>query len=207
MANFVDVLKEMRDHYQNNINTGVAIPYYPNLVEDSLDLMEATNKYLVADDSELADNPVQSKLNDLRNQAKVLATNTASTIEEKLKKSAKELKDSDNSDSLHSKFKDELNKIREDAKKKASDNIDKMFDEAEKIGNDFPAAQNLILVAAQKINELINDLLTKIVDYIVGIIKNIVEWIKMAWDAITKVFNDITKVFNDIIIWISHWFK
>lgn len=200
MTNFVDVLKEMRDHYQNNINTGVAIPYYPNWVEDSLDLMEATNKYLVADDSELADNPVQSKLNDLRNQAKVLATNTASTIEEKLKKSAKELKDSDNSDSLHSKFKDELNKIREDAKKKASDNIDKMFDEAEKIGNDFPAAQNLILVAAQKINELINDLLTKIVDYIVGIIKNIVEWIKMAWDAITKVF-------NDIIIWISHWFK
>ncbi|MEQ1454700.1 hypothetical protein [Acinetobacter seifertii] len=199
MTNFVDVLKEMRDHYQNNINNGVAIPYYPNLVEDSLGLMEATNKYLVADDSELTDNPVQSKLNDLQNQAKDLASNTASTIEEKLKKSAKELKDSGNSDSSHSKFKDELNKIREDAKKKVSDNIDKIFDEAEKIGNDFPEARNLIIIGIQKISDLINDLLTKIVDYILGIIKNIVEWIKMAWDSIVSTFNGIKT-------WILHWF-
>jgi len=198
MTNFVDVLKEMRDHYQNNINTGVAIPYYPNLVEDSLGLMEATNKYLVADASELADNPVQSRLDDLQNQAKDLASNTASTIEEKLKKSAKDLKDN-NSTAGNSKFKDELNKIREDAKKKASDNIDKMFDEAEKIGNDFPAARNLILIAAQKINELINDLFTKIVDYIVSIVKNIVEWIKVAWDSIVSTFNGIKT-------WILHWF-
>lgn len=199
MTNFVDVLKEMRDHYQNNINTGVAIPYYPNLVEDSLGLMEATNTYLVADANELADNSVQSKLNDLQNQAKDLATNTASTIEEKLKKSAKELKDSGNSDSSHSKFQDELKKIREDAKKKATDNIDKMFDEAEKIGNDFPAARNLILISAQKISELINDLFTKIVDYIVNIVKNIVEWIKMAWDSIVSTFNGIKT-------WILNWF-
>lgn len=198
MTNFVDVLKEMRDHYQNNINTGVAIPYYPNLVEDSLGLMEATNKYLVADASELADNPVQSRLDDLQNQAKDLASNTASTIEEKLKKSAKDLKDN-NSTAGNSKFKDELNKIREDAKKKASDNIDKMFDEAEKIGNDFPAARNLILIAAQKINELINDLFTKIVDYIVSVVKNIVEWIKVAWDSIVSTFNGIKT-------WILHWF-
>lgn len=198
MTNFVDVLKEMRDHYQNNINTGVAIPYYPNLIEDSLGLMEATNKYLVADASELADNPVQSRLDDLQNQAKDLASNTASTIEEKLKKSAKDLKDN-NSTAENSKFKDELNKIREDAKKKASDNIDKMFDEAEKIGNDFPAARNLILIAAQKINELINDLFTKIVDYIVSIVKNIVEWIKVAWDSIVSTFNGIKT-------WILHWF-
>ncbi|MGP4770377.1 hypothetical protein ACS125_07580 [Acinetobacter sp. PFS20] len=198
MTNFIDVLKEMRDHYQNNINTGVAIPYYPNLVEDSLGLMEATNKYLVADASELADNPVQSRLDDLQNQAKDLASNTASTIEEKLKKSAKDLKDN-NSTAGNSKFKDELNKIREDAKKKASDNIDKMFDEAEKIGNDFPAARNLILIAAQKINELINDLFTKIVDYIVSIVKNIVEWIKVAWDSIVSTFNGIKT-------WILHWF-
>ncbi|NUF35867.1 hypothetical protein HUN19_17945 [Acinetobacter oleivorans] len=198
MTNFVDVLKEMRDHYQNNINTGVAIPYYPNLIEDSLGLMEATNKYLVADASELVDNPVQSRLDDLQNQAKDLASNTASTIEEKLKKSAKDLKDN-NSTAGNSKFKDELNKIREDAKKKASDNIDKMFDEAEKIGNDFPAARNLILIAAQKINELINDLFTKIVDYIVSIVKNIVEWIKVAWDSIVSTFNGIKT-------WILHWF-
>ncbi|WP_151964663.1 hypothetical protein [Acinetobacter oleivorans] len=198
MTNFVDVLKEMRDHYQNNINTGVAIPYYPNLVEDSLGLMEATNKYLVADASELADNPVQSRLDDLQNQAKDLASKTASTIEEKLKKSAKDLKDN-NSTAGNSRFKDELNKIREDAKKKASDNIDKMFDEAEKIGNDFPAARNLILIAAQKINELINDLFTKIVDYIVSIVKNIVEWIKVAWDSIVSTFNGIKT-------WILHWF-
>ncbi|CAI3160083.1 hypothetical protein MWMV8_MWMV8_02388 [Acinetobacter calcoaceticus] len=86
MTKFVDVLNEMRNHYQNNINTGVAIPYYPNLVEDSLGLMEATTKYLVADANESTDNSVQSKLNDLQNQAKDLSTNTASTIEEKLKK-------------------------------------------------------------------------------------------------------------------------
>lgn len=201
MTKFVDVLNEMRNHYQNNINTGVAIPYYPNLVEDSLGLMEATNKYLVADvndASELADNSVQSKLNDLQNQAKDLASNTASTIEEKLKKSAKDLKDN-NSTAGNSKFKDELKRIREDAKKKASDNIDKMFDEAEKIGNDFPAARNLILIAAQKISDLINDLFTKIVDYIVSIVKNIVEWIKMAWDSIVSTFNGIKT-------WILHWF-
>ncbi|MEH1711275.1 hypothetical protein V7G70_11555 [Acinetobacter pittii] len=198
MTNFVDVLKEMRDHYQNNINTGVAIPYYPNLVEDSLGLMEATTKYLVADANELADNPVQSRLDELQNQAKDLASNTASTIEEKLKKSAKDLKDN-NSTAGSSKFKDELNKIREDAKKKASDNIDKMFDEAEKIGNDFPEARNIILIAVQKINELINDLFTKIVDYIVSIVKNIVEWIKMAWDSIVSTFNGIKT-------WILHWF-
>ncbi len=70
MTNFVNVLNEMKEHYQNNINNGVAIPYYPNLVEDSLGLMEATNKYLVADDSELADNSVQSKLNDLQKSSK-----------------------------------------------------------------------------------------------------------------------------------------
>lgn len=202
MTKFVDVLNEMRDHYQNNINIGVAIPYYPNLVEDSLGLMEATNKYLVADvdANELTDNSVQKKLNDLLNQAKVLATNTASNIEEKLTKSADDLKEKNNSTSANSKFKDELNKIREDVTKKTVDNINKIFKEAEDIGNAFPAVQNLILVAAQKISEFINDLFTKIVDYIVGIIKNIIEWIKKAWDSITSFFNGIKT-------WILHWFN
>ncbi len=200
MTNFVNVLNEMKEHYQNNINNGVAIPYYPNLVEDSLGLMEATNKYLVADDSELADNSVQSKLNDLQNQAKDLSTNTASTIEEELKKSAKELKDSGNSDSSQSKFKDKLNKIKEDAKKKANDNIEKIFAEAEKIGNTFPVAQNLIIVAAQKISDLINDLFTRLVDYIVKIVSDIIVWIKGAWDSIVSTFNNIkTRILN--------WFK
>ncbi|AVN23039.1 YtxH domain-containing protein [Acinetobacter pittii] len=200
MTNFVNVLSEMKEHYQNNINNGVAIPYYPNLVEDSLGLMEATNKYLVADDSELADNSVQSKLNDLQNQAKDLSTNTASTIEEELKKSAKELKDSGNSDSSQSKFKDKLNKIKEDAKKKANDNIEKIFAEAEKIGNTFPVAQNLIIVAAQKISDLINDLFTRLVDYIVKIVSDIIVWIKGAWDSIVSTFNNIKT-------WILNWFK
>ncbi|OCY36482.1 YtxH domain-containing protein, partial [Acinetobacter pittii] len=199
-TNFVNVLSEMKEHYQNNINNGVAIPYYPNLVEDSLGLMEATNKYLVADDSELADNSVQSKLNDLQNQAKDLSTNTASTIEEELKKSAKELKDSGNSDSSQSKFKDKLNKIKEDAKKKANDNIEKIFAEAEKIGNTFPVAQNLIIVAAQKISDLINDLFTRLVDYIVKIVSDIIVWIKGAWDSIVSTFNNIKT-------WILNWFK
>ncbi|MBJ8613721.1 hypothetical protein I6M89_16315 [Acinetobacter pittii] len=200
MTNFVNVLSEMKEHYQNNINNGVAIPYYPDLVEDSLGLMEATNKYLVADDSELADNSVQSKLNDLQNQAKDLSTNTASTIEEELKKSAKELKDSGNSDSSQSKFKDKLNKIKEDAKKKANDNIEKIFAEAEKIGNTFPVAQNLIIVAAQKISDLINDLFTRLVDYIVKIVSDIIVWIKGAWDSIVSTFNNIKT-------WILNWFK
>lgn len=200
MTNFVNVLSEMKEHYQNNINNGVAIPYYPNLVEDSFGLMEATNKYLVADDSELADNSVQSKLNDLQNQAKDLSTNTASTIEEELKKSAKELKDSGNSDSSQSKFKDKLNKIKEDAKKKANDNIEKIFAEAEKIGNTFPVAQNLIIVAAQKISDLINDLFTRLVDYIVKIVSDIIVWIKGAWDSIVSTFNNIKT-------WILNWFK
>ncbi len=200
MTNFVNVLNEMKEHYQNNINNGVAIPYYPNLVEDSLGLMEATNKYLVADDSELADNSVQSKLNDLQNQAKDLSTNTASTIEEELKKSAKELKNSGNSDSSQSKFKDKLNKIKEDAKKKANDNIEKIFAEAEKIGNTFPVAQNLIIVAAQKISDLINDLFTRLVDYIVKIVSDIIAWIKGAWDSIVSTFNNIKT-------WILNWFK
>ncbi|WP_032033582.1 hypothetical protein, partial [Acinetobacter sp. 723929] len=163
-------------------------------------LMEATNKYLVADDSELADNSVQSKLNDLQNQAKDLSTNTASTIEEELKKSAKELKDSGNSDSSQSKFKDKLNKIKEDAKKKANDNIEKIFAEAEKIGNTFPVAQNLIIVAAQKISDLINDLFTRLVDYIVKIVSDIIVWIKGAWDSIVSTFNNIKT-------WILNWFK
>lgn len=199
MTNFVNVLNEMKEHYQNNINNGVAIPYYPNLVEDSLGLMEATNKYLVADANEFADNSVQDKLNDLENKAKDLASNTASSIEEKIKKSAKDLKENNNSTSANSKFKDELNKIREDAKKQAIDNIDKIFDEAEQIGNDFPAAQNLILIAVQKINQLINDLLTKLIDYIVKIVKDIIEWLKTAWDSITSTFNAIKT-------WILHWF-
>ncbi|WP_457969212.1 hypothetical protein [Acinetobacter calcoaceticus] len=199
MTNFVNVLNEMKEHYQNNINNGVAIPYYPNLVEDSLGLMEATNKYLVADANEFADNSVQDKLNDLENKAKDLASNTASSIEEKIKKSAKDLKENNNSTSANSKFKDELNKIREDAKKQAIDNIDKIFDKAEQIGNDFPAAQNLILIAVQKINQLINDLLTKLIDYIVKIVKDIIEWLKMAWDSITSTFNAIKT-------WILHWF-
>ncbi|MND83821.1 hypothetical protein D3C80_756950 [compost metagenome] len=202
MTKFVDVLNEMRDHYQNNINTGVAIPYYPNLVEDSLGLMEATNKYLVADvdANELTDNSVQSKLNDLQNQAKDLSTNTASTIEEELKKSAKELKENGNSASSQSKFKDELMKIKEDAKKKANDNIDKIFAEAEKIGKAFPVAQNLIIVAAQKISDLINDLFTRLVDYIVKIVSDIILWIKGAWDSIVSTFNNIKT-------WILNWFK
>lgn len=200
MTNFVNVLNEMKEHYENNINNGVAIPYYPNLVEDSLGLMEATNKYLVADDSELADNSVQSKLNDLQNQAKDLSTNTASTIEEELKKSAKELKENGNSDSSQSKFKDKLMKIKEDAKKKANDNIDKIFAEAEKIGNAFPVAQNLIIATAQKISDLINDLFTRLVDYIVKIVSDIIVWIKGAWDSIVSTFNNIKT-------WILNWFK
>ncbi|MDX8161342.1 hypothetical protein SLJ89_19585, partial [Acinetobacter pittii] len=124
----------------------------------------------------------------------------ASTIEEELKKSAKELKDSGNSDSSQSKFKDKLNKIKEDAKKKANDNIEKIFAEAEKIGNTFPVAQNLIIVAAQKISDLINDLFTRLVDYIVKIVSDIIVWIKGAWDSIVSTFNNIKT-------WILNWFK
>lgn len=199
MTNFVDVLKEMRDHYQNNINTGVAIPYYPNLVEDSLGLMEATNKFLVADDSELADNPVQSKLNDLENQAKHLSINAASVIEEELKKTAKELKENGNSDSSQSTFKDKIRKLKEDTKKKMNAHIEQIYTEAEKIGNAFPVAQNLILAAAQKISELIDDLLTRLVNYFVKIVSDIVLWIKAAWDSIVSTFNNIKT-------WILNWF-
>jgi cell shape-determining protein MreC len=82
-------------------------------------------------------------------------------------------------------------KIKEDAKKKANDNIEKIFAEAEKIGNTFPVAQNLIIVAAQKISDLINDLFTRLVDYIVKIVSDIIVWIKGAWDSIVSTFNNI----------------
>ncbi|WP_213075540.1 hypothetical protein [Acinetobacter haemolyticus] len=116
-----------------------------------------------------------------------------SPIEDELKKVSKTSASSD------SKFRDELNKIREDAKKKAADNIDKIFDEAEKIGNEFPTTKNLILVTAQKINQLINDLINKLVEYIVKIVENVVMWLKTAWDSITNTFNGIKN-------WVLHWF-
>ncbi|MFW1953309.1 hypothetical protein [Acinetobacter beijerinckii] len=196
MSNFIDVLNDMRTHYKNNISNGLAIPYYPDLVEDALNLEEASSKFFITSDKNDSDSEnaiVHEKLNDLQNKAKSISVDTASTIEDELKKVSK------NSAGSNSAFRDELNRIREDAKKKAADNIDKIFDEAQKIGETFPKTKNLILVTAQKINQLINDLISKLVDYIVKIVENVVLWLKTAWDSITSTFNGIKN-------WILHWF-
>ncbi|WP_166739957.1 hypothetical protein [Acinetobacter haemolyticus] len=50
MSNFVDVLNDMRAHYKNNISNGLAIPFYPDLVEDGLTLEEASTKFFVTSD-------------------------------------------------------------------------------------------------------------------------------------------------------------
>ncbi|MDS7944271.1 hypothetical protein RMA95_10180 [Acinetobacter sp. V110_1] len=201
MTNFVDVLNEMEEHYINNINTGMEIPYYHNLIEDSLGLVDATNKYCVTDvnnDGEATDNSFQSKLNALKNKAQDTSTHIASLIEEELKKSSKKLKDN-NSPAAKLEFDAALDKIGESAIEDATKNIKKIIANAKEIGKAFPGAQNLILIAVQKINQLINELILKIVAYISELVKNIIKWIEKAWDAIVKTFNDIR-------IWISHWF-
>ena len=202
MTNFVDILNEMEEHYINNINTGMAIPYYPNLVEDSLGLVEATNEYCVTDvnnDGEATDNSFLSKLKALKNKAQDMSTHIASLIEEELKKSSKKLKDN-NSPTAKSEFDNELDKIGDTAIEDATKNIKKIIANAKEIGKAFPKAQNLILVAVQQIHQLINELILKIVAYISELIKNIIKWIEKAWETIAMVFNDIT-------VWILHWFK
>ncbi|BEM86854.1 TPA: hypothetical protein ACYUTM_004920 [Serratia marcescens] len=204
MSEFAAVLNDMRDHFKNNIKTGKAIRYSPkvNGVSFSSELVDSETdgiSFFVSDNSASLSTDIQDRLQDIETHAKVLAKEEASHIEDGLEQSTKKLTDANLSTAAKSDFSAKLAKLKEDAQKKALNNIDKIFNAASEIGEAHPEAQNTILFIVEKVGNLFHELVDKIVDFIVGIVQDVVKWIKNAWDSITTTFNGIKT-------WVSLWF-
>lgn len=203
MTNFVDVLNEMKEHYQNNINTGMVIPYYPNFIEDSLSLGEAENNYLSSDvnnSNKLADNSAEHEVTAFKKQGKDWASDSTLTVAEKLKTSSKKFKENIDSSTAQSDFEKEVDRIGNEAKKNACETIDIITTKAKQIGKLFPGKRKFIIDSLHMIGELITKWVKLILDYISKLIDNIIEWIKSVFDFIATTFNSIKQ-------WVDHWFE
>lgn len=185
MSNFANIMDEMRSHYKNNLGKSTLSAYNLNLSQGSLSLGGIAS-------TDADNNP---ELKNLEKTSQELSLDTNFFIEDGVMASGEELKASGNSEA----FKEKMKKLREEAKRKAEENIDKIFNKAEELGNRHPSWQESILTVTNKISSWISQLFDRLVNTLVTFINTVVQWVE-------NVVKSVKSAFNDIKHWISKWF-
>lgn len=183
MSDFSECLAEMREHYKSNIRNGKPARYKPSQRFSPL-LAGADAKSLSAEQEEV--------VGGLKILSQSLNQDEASAIEGHITTAAQDLKDDDVSNEAQSDFKRKLEERRQQAKDKAIENVDKIFDEAEKIEAKYPGSGPVILSTLDLAGALTDLVVDKIVEYVGQIVDAVVEWVKKAWDSIRTTFESIS---------------
>jgi hypothetical protein len=190
MSNFAACLSEIRDHYKKNILEGKRARYIPS--QEFAHFFANDNRFSL-------DAAGQDILSGLELEGQSLGREESALNETGITSETQKLKDADVSEEAKKKFREELEKKREEAKKRALENVDKIYDTALTLAEEHPEYQNEILIVVEKIDIFFSDLFGKIANYIKEIVDAIVEWVENAWNSIKDTFNSIGN-------WISSWF-
>ncbi|MGR2680037.1 hypothetical protein [Chromobacterium haemolyticum] len=191
MSSFALALNEMRNHYKNNIKNEKISRYIPSKEHITFHQNQET-KGLSNNDQEVVAG--------LQLYSQNLAQKESSDIEGGITDSTQTYKDSVITDaSAQTRFKDELNRKREEAKRQAIDNVDRVYDEALRIGEAHPEAQAAIMGVLDLAGIFFQNLFEKIASFVSSIVQSVVEWVANAWSSIKSTFNSIGS-------WISSWF-
>lgn len=190
MSNFAARLKELRDHQVEVIQTGRKKRFTPS-AEFTATVANDNRRTLSAEEEEVVAG--------LELLGQSLGKEEAAENEAAITKATQELKDKGNTPEAQKTFKEQMEAAREKSKDRALKNVDKVYDEAIKVGEAFPESQSAILSAVEKIDNFFTELFGKIVDFVVKIVDEIVVWVNKAW-------NEIKSTFNKIGNWISSWF-
>lgn len=190
MSDFADCLNEMRNHYKTNIAEGRSTHYVPS--EDFASKFQGNNlKGLSADDQQIIEG--------LQKMGQDTGQEEADFNQQAIAARTEELKGAGNTPEAQKTFKEQMEAQKQKAKDNAAKNIDKIYDEAIRIGEENPAYQGAIVSTMDVLSNLWDSLVTKIVDFVKDIVNKFVEWVKNAWESITSTFKAIGS-------WISGWF-
>jgi hypothetical protein len=190
MSDFADCLYEMRNHYKTNAAEGRSTHYVPS--ERFAKKFQASNLVgLSADDQQIVEG--------LQKLGQDTGQEDADYNQQAIAARTEELKGAGNTPAAQKTFKEQMEEQKKRAKDNAAQNIDKIYDEAIRIGEENPSAQGAIVSTMDVLSNLWDSLVTKIVDFVKDIVNKFVEWVKNAWESITSTFNAIGS-------WISGWF-
>lgn len=191
MSAFIDLMNEMRSHHKNMLGERTRRRFKPSSKELS-DIFYSDYDAVLSESE-------KDSLEGLKYTSQTMGSDTAQGINDKITVSTGELKESGGTQKDIDDFRSKMERQRLEAKENASKNIDKVYDEAIKLGEENPNMQGAISSLMDVVGNLFNDLVSKIVDYVVGIVKSIREWLTRAWESIRSFFGGVTS-------WISNWF-
>jgi len=165
VSNFSSILKQMRDSYTGESPKEFSLAEHIGLQASSLsdapaDLQKVTKEH-------------EQNLTNFHIQQETGLLNNVQSLEK---------------DKNHSSFMDKMNKNRENAKKQATEMIDKYYNKLEDIGVKHPEQQELILVLADKVGAFMKAIMTKIMDVFVSVIATVSKAIRQAIDFIASSF-------------------
>ena len=191
MSEFAECLKEMRDHYKANISAGRLVRYAPS---------GRFAQLVSAGKSNTLEPASGETVEGLKVYTQSVSRDEASSTEGHITAETQTLKDNNVTPEAQASFRERIEAQRERAKAKSAENIDKVFNEALKVGEANPKSQGAILSVMDAAYYLINDLYDRIASYVSSIVQTLVQWVKTAWENISSTFNNIGS-------WISGWFS
>lgn len=190
MSSFALTVNEMRDHYKSNIKAGRQSRYHPK--QEHVSFFQSQAKVSLSANG-------QDVVQGLERYSQSLGQEESASIETGITASTQTLKNEKVSTAAQNIFKDELEKKRAQAKEQAAKNVDRIYDEALRIGEAHPEAQGAILGVLESVGTFFQALFDKIASFISKVVENIVKWVVDAWNSIKSTFNSITS-------WVSGWF-
>ncbi|MFG0833726.1 hypothetical protein ACF8OI_09300 [Aeromonas bivalvium] len=190
MSSFALTLNDMRDHYKSNIKAGRQSRYHPK--QEHVVFFQSQARTSLSDNG-------QDVVQGLERYAQSLGQEECATIETGITAETQTLKNDKVSTAAQDAFRAALERKRIEAKEQAAKNVDRIYDEALRIGEAHPEAQGAILGVLESVGTFFQALFDKIVTFISKIVANILEWVKNAWESIKSTFNTISA-------WVSGWF-
>lgn len=191
MSSFALALNEMRNHYKNDIKNEKKSRYISSKEHIAFHQNQETKGLSNRDQEVVAG---------LQLYAQTLARKESSDIEGRITDATQTYIDGHIANvSAQDRFKDELKRVVEDAKRMAIENLDRVYDEALQIGKAHPEAQAAIMNVLISVGTFFQNLFEKIASFVSSIIQSVVEWVANAWSSIKSTFNAINS-------WISSWF-
>ncbi len=190
MAEFAAALQELKAHHITNLKEGKRRPF---LASDHVRTLYASNSVAA---SAINDN---KDIVGLQMLAQDLGQQESDDNRTAISTSTENLQSAGATPVAQNDFIAQLEERRKKAQEQAINNVNRIYDEAARIGEEHPDLQPHLLTTLDVVSKLFQDLFDRLADFISGVVKKVAEWLDQAWKTIKDTFNMLTS-------WISHWF-
>ncbi|MGL6370244.1 hypothetical protein ACSZNB_11585 [Aeromonas hydrophila] len=190
MSSFALTVNDMRDHYKSNMKAGRQSRYHPK--QEQVSFFQSQAKASLSANG-------QDVVKGLELYSQALGQEESTSIEAYITASTQTLKNNNVSTAAQNIFKEALEQKRAQAMEQAAKNVNRIFDEALRIGEAYPEAHGVIIGVLESVMTFFQALFDKVATFISVVLNSIVEWVVDAWNSIKNTFTSITS-------WISGWF-